>query len=249
MIVYAAIVDGVTLLDSNDAEIGEYSESVIKVLKANFDERFESVNFEIESSSESGIITVMLHNDMFGYPANQDEYYILVDAEPVNVEHMNDENTTEMEIEIEPGVTSVEIFGKIVKQDTESTESENATESDSTTEPDSTTKSENATEPVPKEEMDIECDPGMMMVNGQCALIDDTPEQPVCGNDTMFDGEKCILKSSNDTMEQNQSNTNSWNLSDAIPFKGLIYGIVSAAIISLAISLVLVTISKIFRKK
>ena len=49
MIVYAAIVDGVTLLDSNDAEIGEYSESVIKVLKANFDERFESVNFEIES--------------------------------------------------------------------------------------------------------------------------------------------------------------------------------------------------------
>ena len=57
MIVYAAIVDGVTLLDSNDAEIGEYSESVIKVLKANFDERFESVNFEIESSSESGIIT------------------------------------------------------------------------------------------------------------------------------------------------------------------------------------------------
>ena len=117
MIVYAAIVDGVTLLDSNDAEIGEYSESVIKVLKANFDERFESVNFEIESSSESGIITVMLHNDMFGYPANQDEYYILVDAEPVNVEHMNDENTTEMEIEIEPGVTSVEIFGIPVPSD------------------------------------------------------------------------------------------------------------------------------------
>ena len=43
--------------------------------------------------------------------------------------------------------------------------------------------------------------------------------------------------------------TLSENLSDTISFKGLIYGIVSAALIALAISLVLVAISKISRKK
>ena len=98
-------------------KIGEYEESTI-VLDTIFDEAFESVIFEIESSSESEIITVMLYNGMFDYPANLNEYYILADAEPANAKYMHGEDTTEIEIEIEPGVTSVEIFGKIVKQDT-----------------------------------------------------------------------------------------------------------------------------------
>ena len=87
------------------------------------------------------------------------------------------------------------------------------------------------------------------MVNGQCEIMEDTPEPPVCKAGTMFDGEKCVLESSDDTMTSIPVNTNNWNLSDTISFKGLIYGIVSAALIALAISLVLVAISKISRKK
>ena len=99
------------------------------------------------------------------------------------------------------------------------------------------------------EVIEIECDSGMMMVNGQCEIMEDTPEPPVCKAGTMFDGEKCVLESSDDTMAPIPVNTNNWNLSDTISFKGLIYGIVSAALIALAISLVLVAISKISRKK
>ena len=117
MIAHGAIENGMTLSDSEGVKIGEYEESTI-VLDTIFDEAFESVIFEIESSSESEIITVMLYNGMFDYPANLNEYYILADAEPANAKYMHGEDTTEIEIEIEPGVTSVEIFGKIVKQDT-----------------------------------------------------------------------------------------------------------------------------------
>ena len=227
MIVYAAIENGIELSDSEGVKIGEYEESTI-ILDTIFDEGFESVIFEIEPSSESEIITVMLYNGMFDYPADLDEYYVLADAEPANVKHMHGEDATEIEIDVEPGVTSVEIFGKIIKQDAEQ---------------------DSITEPVPEEVIEIECDSGMMMVNGQCEIMEDTPEPPVCKAGTMFDGEKCVLESSEDTMTPIPVNTNNWNLSDTISFKGLIYGIVSAALIALAISLVLVAISKISRKK
>ena len=118
MIVYAAIENGIELSDSEGVKIGEYEESTI-ILDTIFDEGFESVIFEIEPSSESEIITVMLYNGMFDYPADLDEYYVLADAEPANVKHMHGEDATEIEIKVEPGVTSVEIFGKIVKQDAE----------------------------------------------------------------------------------------------------------------------------------
>ena len=87
MIVYAAIENGIELSDSEGVKIGEYEESTI-ILDTIFDEGFESVIFEIEPSSESEIITVMLYNGMFDYPADLDEYYVLADAEPANVKHI-----------------------------------------------------------------------------------------------------------------------------------------------------------------
>ena len=105
MIVYAAIENGIELSDSEGVKIGEYEESTI-ILDTIFDEGFESVIFEIEPSSESEIITVMLYNGMFDYPADLDEYYVLADAEPANVKHMHGEDATEIEIKVEPDVQS-----------------------------------------------------------------------------------------------------------------------------------------------
>ena len=88
MIVYAAIENGIELSDSEGVKIGEYEESTI-ILDTIFDEGFESVIFEIEPSSESEIITVMLYiRGMFDYPADLDEYYVLADAELANVKHI-----------------------------------------------------------------------------------------------------------------------------------------------------------------
>ena len=120
MIVYAAIENGIELSDSEGVKIGEYEESTI-ILDTIFDEGFESVIFEIEPSSESEIITVMLYNGMFDYPADLDEYYVLADAEPANVKHMHGEDATEIEIKVEPGAALVlrYLVEMPLKQDTE----------------------------------------------------------------------------------------------------------------------------------
>ncbi len=232
MIVHGAIENGMTLSDSEGVKIGEYEESTI-VLGASFDEGFESVIFEIESSSESKIITVMLYNSIFGYPADLNEYFILADDEPIDARHEYGENSTEIEIEIEPGITSVEVFGKILDDnDAEliKKESENMTQVEST-------------DPMPTTE--IECDSNMVMENGQCVVVD---EQPACDANTVFDGEKCVLESSNEMVKQDQMDASSEN-SDTLQLRDLIYGIAGGAIIALVISFFLVVISKISKKK
>ncbi len=169
MIAHGAIENGMTLSDSEGVKIGEYEESTI-VLDTIFDEAFESVIFEIESSSESEIITVMLYNGMFDYPANLNEYYILADAEPANAKYMHGEDTTEIEIEIEPGVTSVEIFGKIVKQDTkDATESMEVEDMMESVEEESMMESveEDMMESVKAENM-MEC---VRADGGECVLV------------------------------------------------------------------------------
>ena len=249
MIVHGAIENGMTLSDSEGVKIGEYEESTI-VLGASFDEGFESVIFEIESSSESKIITVMLYNSIFGYPADLNEYFILADDEPIDARHEYGENSTEIEIEIEPGITSVEVFGKILDDnDAEliKKESENMTQVEST-DPMPTTESENmtqveSTDPMPTTE--IECDSNMVMENGQCVVVD---EQPACDANTVFDGEKCVLESSNEMVKQDQMDASSEN-SDTLQLRDLIYGIAGGAIIALVISFFLVVISKISKKK
>ncbi len=230
MIVYATEPSMTMPVDSAMGSFAEYDISDI-ILESYFDEDFQSVVFKLSSSSESEILSVHLDTNLFGYPADLDGYYVLADAEPINVPHeildSNYENRIHLMINVESGVTSVEIFGKI------SNDAKPAEEEMEDTEKMEELEKMEDTEKM--EELEIKCDAGMIMVNGQCML----DEKPVCGANTVFDGEKCILESQKDI---------NGDKSNVLNFKDLIYGTVGGVIIALAVAFVFLAMSKAFRK-
>ena len=219
MIVYAAEPSTTISVDSSIGSFAEYDDND-RILKSYFDVGFQSVIFELSSSSESEILSVYLDTNLFSYPENSDEYPVLADAESINVLHEildpNNKNRIHLKINVEPGVTSVEIFGKISNDDAKPAE-------------------EKIEEPEKIEELEIKCDAGMVMVNGQCML----DEKPVCGANTVFDGEKCILESQKDINDDK---------SDVLNFKDLIYGTVGGVVIALTAAFVFLIMSKALRK-
>ncbi|MDI1495723.1 MAG: putative membrane protein [Cenarchaeum symbiont of Oopsacas minuta] len=219
---------GIIPIDFAGVEISYDIDGII-VLDAYFDEDFESLVFVLNADEKSGSIILNLDQSLFGYPIGLDMYYVQADAEPIEAQHTKDDQIVQLSIDVNAGVTSVEIFGKISEIDT--------------------TIVEIIEEPQRSiDKLPIVCESGMIMVNDQCIVQKNTVlDETICGEGTVFKDERCIIKPI-DTLVQDQSCTKNKSIPIISCFKDLVYGIVGAISIALVVAIIFLAMSKASRK-